>query len=928
MGYDLYPLDTVAFKEDLPAAADEGWVVFFEHDPRVGAGGSIACEGLRVGGGGARGGAAGAVARRCGRERAVMRCPGCSSLDNKVVDSRTTRDGDAIRRRRECLSCGVRFTTYEYVERTEVMVIKKDGRREPFRREKVAEGVSKACEKRPIPREEIEALLDRVENSIQSMGQSEVESRQIGEAVMEELARIDQIAYVRFASVYREFRDVRHFLDEIRQLLEHRGRNDEGSSRTSAAGQRTHRDRRTARAGSVVSADRLQRGIARRAAGITGISHLLEHMMFKGTEKYGKGDVATVVERNGGELNAFTSEDVTMYYEVFARDRWQLAGDRERAHGNLRIDADELESERQVVLEERVMYLDIPAVELGEELAAAAFRESPYRWPIIGWEYDIKAITRDDLLEHYRRYYAPGNATLVVVGDVEPAAAFAAAERHFGAMPAAAAIERRIPREPELKGVLRLGLDRAATLPHLQILFRAPQIHTKDAEALSLLANILSGSRTARLDMALLETNKAGDVQVHFHPKSDPSAFTIGVEGQPAIGLDEVEEIVWRELAALASGGVDADELERARNQVEAHQVFAMQSPSNRGFALGWHEAHGDVGCVDTAVERLMSLTADELRDAAQRWFRPDRCAIARIVGPDGGATRRVPADAPDSALAAGIARPAALQRAHGRAARTRVRLANGMNVVLQSDRTDPVVSVSLLFEAGGAADPPDRQGLASLAADTMERGPKDRDFVTFTRDFERLQPVLAGRGRGAGPRRVDAAGPARHDGLSLVADLLESPGLREADLEIVRQLALNDLEAREDDLDDVAEDRLLRDIAADHPYARLPHGTKEGLAAATVDDLRRFCAEAYRPDHAHLAIVGDFDETEIVKFLERRFARLPAPSSPRPPQPAFAARPGPRTAVLTRADKAQAKICLGGPGLAAVDRTASPRSR
>jgi transcriptional repressor NrdR len=139
-----------------------------------------------------------------------------------VVDSRTARDGEAIRRRRECLSCGARFTTYEYVEKTPVLVIKKDGRREPFRREKLAEGVSKACEKRPIPREQIEALLDRVENAIQSMGQSEVESRVIGEAVMDELASIDQISYVRFASVYREFRDVRHFLDEIRVLLEHR----------------------------------------------------------------------------------------------------------------------------------------------------------------------------------------------------------------------------------------------------------------------------------------------------------------------------------------------------------------------------------------------------------------------------------------------------------------------------------------------------------------------------------------------------------------------------------------------------------------------------------------------------------------------------------------------------------------------------------
>jgi transcriptional repressor NrdR len=149
-----------------------------------------------------------------------MRCPGCGSLENKVVDSRTARDGDAIRRRRECLACGVRFTTYEYVERTQVLVIKKDGRREPFQREKLEAGVWKACEKRPIPREKIEELLDRVEGQLAAMGQSEVESRTIGEIVMQELAELDQISYVRFASVYREFRDVSHFLDEIKRVLE------------------------------------------------------------------------------------------------------------------------------------------------------------------------------------------------------------------------------------------------------------------------------------------------------------------------------------------------------------------------------------------------------------------------------------------------------------------------------------------------------------------------------------------------------------------------------------------------------------------------------------------------------------------------------------------------------------------------------------
>jgi transcriptional repressor NrdR len=148
-----------------------------------------------------------------------MKCPSCGGTESKVVDSRTARDGESIRRRRECTDCGARFTTYEHLEQTQVLVIKKDGRREPFRRDKLDLGVSKACEKRPIPREAVVALIDRVEARVQAMGQSEVESRAVGELVMEELGRLDQIAYVRFASVYREFRDVNHFMEEIHRVL-------------------------------------------------------------------------------------------------------------------------------------------------------------------------------------------------------------------------------------------------------------------------------------------------------------------------------------------------------------------------------------------------------------------------------------------------------------------------------------------------------------------------------------------------------------------------------------------------------------------------------------------------------------------------------------------------------------------------------------
>jgi zinc protease len=668
--------------------------------------------------------------------------------------------------------------------------------------------------------------------------------------------------------------------------------------------------------------------------GLTGISHLLEHMMFKTTEKYAKGEVSAIVERNGGELNAFTTEDVTMYYESFAADRWELALEIEAERMvNLTVDPGELESERQVVLEERAMYLDMPAVELSEELTAAAFRESPYRWPIIGWEGDIRAITREDMLDYYGRFYSPGNAALVVVGDVEPDDVFAAAERRFGAVAPAPPVERRVPKEPPLRGVTRVELRRQVQLPQIQMLFRGPEMGTPESEALFLLTTVLSGSKTSRLDLALIETHKAGDVQVQYYAKADPGSCVIAVEGQPGGSLDELEDVVRAEIGRLRDGEVAPDELERALNQAEAHHVFAQQSPSARGSILAWHEAHGDVEYADAVVGRLRALAPADLQRVAKEWLDPEACAVARLV-PDGRNGHGGGNGAGTSSSAHGVGIPAG-PSLHGvhcprRRFRTGVaagpgvarrKLANGLTVMLQPDRTDPVVSVSLLFEAGAAADPDGREGLAALAADTLERGTASLDFVEFSRRFERIGSDLS-VGAGAELAHVDATFLTRHAGagLGLIADVLEEPGFREDDFRTVRSLARNDLEAREDDLDDVAEELFFRAVAAGHPYAKLAHGTREGVDAATLEEAKAFHAARYRPDRAFLSVVGDYDEAALERMLEERFGRLPnPPAAPArvPPLPETVAE---TVLVKTRTDKAQAKIFLGGPGISAAD--------
>jgi len=149
-----------------------------------------------------------------------MRCPSCGHLEDRVIDSRSTKEQRAIRRRRECIGCGHRYTTYEYVENASILVVKKDGKREPWSREKVVAGISRACEKRPISLSQIEAIVDRIENEIQKQAPGELASKTVGELVMAELRELDEVAYVRFASVYRHFKDVNEFLDEIQGLVQ------------------------------------------------------------------------------------------------------------------------------------------------------------------------------------------------------------------------------------------------------------------------------------------------------------------------------------------------------------------------------------------------------------------------------------------------------------------------------------------------------------------------------------------------------------------------------------------------------------------------------------------------------------------------------------------------------------------------------------
>ncbi|TAJ08582.1 MAG: insulinase family protein [Nitrospirae bacterium] len=368
--------------------------------------------------------------------------------------------------------------------------------------------------------------------------------------------------------------------------------------------------------------------------GRAGLSHMLEHMMFKGTPKHGKGLFSKIIRKNGGNDNAFTSQDFTGYFENLAADRTELALELEadRLRGLL-LDDKEFQLEREVVKEERRLRTeDDPQSFLAESLFAQAFLMHPYHWPIIGWFPDLNAMTREDLRQHYDTYYVPNNATLVVVGDIKAETLLPTITRLFEPIPAKPVPTAQIVAEPEQRGERRIVVKRDAQLPFIMAGYRVPNFKDEDAYALTVLESILSHGKSARLYQSLVyEQKKALAVGAEYNLlATDPELFYCFVVVKPGQKVEDVEQALYKEIAKLQAAPPTAKELERAKNQVEAEYIFGQDSNFRQAMLLAQAETVG-AGWrqVDQFVERLRRVTAADVQRVAKRYLIQD----ARTVG-------------------------------------------------------------------------------------------------------------------------------------------------------------------------------------------------------------------------------------------------------------------------------------------------------
>lgn len=365
--------------------------------------------------------------------------------------------------------------------------------------------------------------------------------------------------------------------------------------------------------------------------GLTGISHVLEHMMFKGTEELAPNEFSRIIANHGGRENAFTGRDYTAYFQQLEASRLPISFELEAERmQNLRLDPREFKKEVQVVLEERRLRTeDQPQSLTYEKFQSTAFQKSHYGNPVIGWPEDLRSLTVEDLEDWYRRFYSPNNATLVVVGDVEPVEVFDLAEKHFGPVPAQAVSPYPDPAEPPQESRRSVTVEAPATVPYLVLGFHAPNLGAQEPEswepyALEVLAYLLDGGKAARLSRRLVRGEQvAASASAHYDPAARMETLFV-LAGNPASGrtVEELRDAMLSVISDIKKEPVPEQELERVKTQLVASKVFETDSIFYQGMRLGMFETNGHGWRAGEALnDRLRRVTPEQVRTVARKYL-------------------------------------------------------------------------------------------------------------------------------------------------------------------------------------------------------------------------------------------------------------------------------------------------------------------
>lgn len=670
----------------------------------------------------------------------------------------------------------------------------------------------------------------------------------------------------------------------------------------------------------------------------TGVSHFLEHMLFKGTRRLAKGEIDSITARLGGMNNAFTDYDYTAYYFNFARDRWETAFaiEAERMRECL-LDEAEFLREKNVVLEEMRMGDDDPWRELAEAVGSAQFHVHPYHHPVIGWKQDVELLTSRRMRDYYNYHYSPDRAVLVVAGDVRASEVFAAASLHFGKLKSTKTVREAVPSEPPQRGERRIQIERDSPVRRLMIAFRGARCGERADHVLDVLGAVLASGHASRLYVNLLKKLRlAVHVSAENEARLDPGVFWLSVEARDGVGCEEIERALRAQILNIKKTLVTTRELNRAKKLIMAGHASTFESASDVADRVGRLEMLFGWRYLNNYKKELDSVTPALVREVANEFLDWRRATIG-WSGPAAGEARSsgklILSKTAASAKSARASRrgrrvvfepPAEIKKSKFTLPRRRgappvVRLdfqreilQNGVTVLATRNTAASTVSFMAYMNIGVACEPEALAGIENLTGSLLEEGSRRFSGEEIAQRIEEEGGFIESGSRGVSATSLADGFPLL---LEITADILRAPLFTKEAFDRARDETVSDLIADDDDLRGRAFRRLREMIYGKHPLHRPGDGYVRTVRKLTRAQIVEFYKKWYSPEKLIITVSGDVDPRESVNLIKKHFGSWRATATAAQPSPAPI--PAPRAArVVDRVDREQVHIAMGHTGV------------
>jgi zinc protease len=611
-----------------------------------------------------------------------------------------------------------------------------------------------------------------------------------------------------------------------------------------------------------------------------GMSHILEHMAFKGTGKRGPGQIAREVEALGGEINAYTSFDQTVYHITISGRYLENALDiLADTLGDSVFDKEELERELEVILEELRMNEDDPGRVVWKALFREAFRVHPYGRPVIGYADTIAKTTRDDLVSYFRKYYYPGNMVLVIAGDVDPAKARPMIKKAFLPLKGHAPPPAGTPAEPPQEGIRVKIQERDAGRAYIELGFPGPSMRDEDVFAWDLLSSILGEGQTSRLYHEVKDKRGLVDaVSSGSYTPKDPGLLMVGATGSAKKAPEALRQILVQ-VFGMAASRPEGSELARAKTRTESVFVYSLESQGSLAGHIGSFEVTlGDAAFETKYLQKIRGVTAADIERVAKKYLKPERLNASFVLPRGDGAVlteeevRKIALEAWNEAAAGKEARSGS----EGPVVRKTV-LENGVRVIVRENRAVPVVAVEAGFFGGLRAEPPDKGGVSVMTAELLTKGTKERTAREISEAVENMGADLSGfSGRNSFGLQARFLRKDVEQGLRLFSESLRYPTFPAEEMEKKRVEILGRIKLQKDSLSQAAFLLFLATHYGGHPYARNTLGTEDTVRGIGREDLESFYARWADPRNLVITVSGDIGVEEATSAVRKAFGDLP----------------------------------------------------